>query len=100
MSDPYEDFQATGYVYDPNRPVTGNIYLERFSDQGRRYSTYYIDCAVCGQEGALFGVSRRVSARKAALNQGYVIGPYQKWICPKCARMRTEKQDKNADEQE
>jgi len=63
--------------------VTGNIYKETFSDRGKRYANYYVDCAVCGQE-----IYQRVRGRgHTATNQLKHDGwrkIYNKWVCPRC----------------
>lgn len=76
---------------DSMEPATGNIYTERFTDCGKRYTNYYADCAICGCEiGIDTGFGRGKSVRKWLLKHGWSIhNKYaRKLVCPECSEIR------------
>ena len=67
------------------RPVTGNIYMERFTDQGQRYVNYYVDCAECGTEIGVYGLARGETVTNKIKHDGWWKDPiWNKWVCPTC----------------
>jgi len=66
------------------RSVCGNIYLDVFSDQGRRFRNYSVDCAECVTEVYLEKVGRRKRTKTAAEELGWRRGADGKWRCPQC----------------
>lgn len=71
-------------------PTTGNIYREKFMDQGHVYYNYYIDCGRCGVEEVL-ELNHNI-CKTAARAMGYSWnGTTNKWYCPKCmAQMQSD----------
>ena len=68
------------------RSVCGNIYRNSFSDQGKRYSNYSVDCADCNTEMYLEKVGIRKRAKTAAQELGWKCGADGKWRCPQCQK--------------
>lgn len=72
-------------------PATGNIYRERFLDEGVRYTNYYVDCAECGKEIGTHGFGRGHTVTNRIKRWGWQKLSYQedgrkekKWVCPLC----------------
>jgi hypothetical protein len=79
-------FQAPGFKYDPEVPATGNIYRDVFYFEGKRYISWTIGCARCGEEAHLDRVGRYKRSKTRAREMGYVQDEQEKWVCAKCQK--------------
>ena len=83
------------------KPLTGNIYKETFTDRGKRYVNYYIDCAECGNEIGEHGFSPGETVTNRIKRDGWKKHPiHGKWVCPACNLTRANKPTAQPSKQE